>query len=472
VSSPLEWFGLSGDADERALKRAYAQRLRATRPDEDPEGFQQLHAMYQRALAQCRSQGGQMPAFPLEQDVPVTLQPIAPQEDEPAITQNALIEPLLSQEAIDAIAQEAISLAMKGDADALLAWLRTQPALWSLQAKARTGWRCVERMFQEVPPMPVDCQEALLGFFDLDRVQSRIDAASLARLSRRMQLAWEMQRAHHETLRRRVGIETFTVPKIRSLLGEFTRPFSWPSVLMAGFMPSAAHRRAQFLTRLCQGQFNDLPASFDRRRIQFWLDATQGGVTRARLALGVARWLTALFVAAIIGLLIAIAPANGNDLSGQAASVDLTPMYVLMGVALAPGLLWAMWMLYLPLDAWHGHPEHVPVRWPWLNLLTVPLLCAAGAALKLWQPDNLVLLLPLVPAAWLALRRFWRRSATGDWVSPNVFRVGIFLLVPVLHAVVQQDVTLPFLLVLAMVPWCWDLWRQRAVLRVADRRAA
>ncbi|WP_201314793.1 hypothetical protein [Dyella sp. EPa41] len=472
MSSPLEWFGLAGDADERALKRAYAQRLRATRPDEDPEGFQQLHAMYQRALAQCRSQGGQAPAFPLEQDAPVTLQPVTLQEDGQDTAQNALIEPLLSQEAVDAIAQEAIALAMKGDADALLAWLRTQPALWSLQAKARTGWRCVERLFQEVPPMPVDAQEALLGFFDLDRVQSRIDAASLARLSRRMQLAWELQRAHHETLRRRVGIESFTVRKIRSLLGESSQPFSWPSVLMAGFMPSAVHRRARFLTRLCQGQFNDLPASFDRRRVQFWLDATQGGVTRARLALGATRWLSALLVAAIVGLLIAIAPANGNDLTGQAASFDLTPLFVLLGLALAPGLLWALWMLYLPLDAWHGHPEHVPVRWPWLNLLMVPLLCATGAAIKLWQPDSLVFLLPLVPAAWLALRRFWRRSATGDWVSPNVFRVGIFLLVPLLRTVVQQDVTLPFLLALAMVPWCWDLWRQRAVLRIADRRPA
>jgi len=100
------------------------------------------------------------------------------------------------------------------------------------------------------------------------------------------------------------------------------------------------------------------------------------------------------------------------------------------------------------------------------------LLCAAGAAIKLWQPDSLAFLLPLVPAAWLALRRFWRRSATGDRVSPNLFRFGFFLMVPLLRAVVQQDITLPVLLVLALVPWGWDLWRQRAVLRVTDRRVA
>ncbi|HEY2624251.1 MAG TPA: heat-shock protein, partial [Dyella sp.] len=51
MSSPLAWFGLADDADEREIKRAYARRLKTTRPDEDPAGFQQLHDMYQRALA-------------------------------------------------------------------------------------------------------------------------------------------------------------------------------------------------------------------------------------------------------------------------------------------------------------------------------------------------------------------------------------------------------------------------------------
>ncbi len=37
--SPFAALGLDEDADERAVKRAYAQRLRSTRPDEDPEGF-------------------------------------------------------------------------------------------------------------------------------------------------------------------------------------------------------------------------------------------------------------------------------------------------------------------------------------------------------------------------------------------------------------------------------------------------
>ncbi|MGN6151067.1 MAG: J domain-containing protein, partial [Lysobacteraceae bacterium] len=44
-------LGLAPDADERAIKRAYAARLKTVRPDEDPEGFQRLNEAYQAALA-------------------------------------------------------------------------------------------------------------------------------------------------------------------------------------------------------------------------------------------------------------------------------------------------------------------------------------------------------------------------------------------------------------------------------------
>lgn len=46
----LAFLGLPDDADARAVRRAYAARLRTTRPDEDAEGFQRLHQAYQQAL--------------------------------------------------------------------------------------------------------------------------------------------------------------------------------------------------------------------------------------------------------------------------------------------------------------------------------------------------------------------------------------------------------------------------------------
>ena len=50
-------LGLAPDADERAIKRAYAARLKTSRPDEDPEGFQRLNQAYQAALAYCAAHG-------------------------------------------------------------------------------------------------------------------------------------------------------------------------------------------------------------------------------------------------------------------------------------------------------------------------------------------------------------------------------------------------------------------------------
>ena len=46
MSWALHVLELDQTADERAVKRAYAKRLRVTRPDEDPVAFQHLHEAY------------------------------------------------------------------------------------------------------------------------------------------------------------------------------------------------------------------------------------------------------------------------------------------------------------------------------------------------------------------------------------------------------------------------------------------
>jgi hypothetical protein len=57
-------LGVHHDADERTVKRAYAQRLRSVRPDTDPEGFQALHEAYQAALDAIRWRGRDADAAP------------------------------------------------------------------------------------------------------------------------------------------------------------------------------------------------------------------------------------------------------------------------------------------------------------------------------------------------------------------------------------------------------------------------
>ncbi|WP_237058909.1 RDD family protein [Microbulbifer sediminum] len=48
--NPWQVLDIAPSGDPRAIKRAYAKKLKQTRPDEKPEEFQQLHAAYKQAL--------------------------------------------------------------------------------------------------------------------------------------------------------------------------------------------------------------------------------------------------------------------------------------------------------------------------------------------------------------------------------------------------------------------------------------
>ena len=54
MSWPWDELGLPGPAGLPDIRSAYAQKLKTTHPEEDPEGFQRLHAAYQEASRRAR----------------------------------------------------------------------------------------------------------------------------------------------------------------------------------------------------------------------------------------------------------------------------------------------------------------------------------------------------------------------------------------------------------------------------------
>ena len=73
--SPWELLGLDAEAEPRSIKRRYAQLLKQTRPDEDPEAFQRLREAYEWALDWA--QRFQDVEAPLAVDEPFTSAPLS-----------------------------------------------------------------------------------------------------------------------------------------------------------------------------------------------------------------------------------------------------------------------------------------------------------------------------------------------------------------------------------------------------------
>lgn len=452
--SPLEWFGLAADADERTVKRAYARRLRATRPEDDPEGFQQLHAIYQAALEQCR----RMPAAPVAaatRDTPPSMpaKPGAPAE-------TAAPPPF----DLAGFPDDAVRQASTGDAGALQSWLAALPALWSLHVKAQAGQHLFARLYRQAPPMSPECLAVLLRFFDMDHVLAGHDPVALQRLRQRMQLAWELQPEHRDALMRRLDTNPHALER---WLRQLSRPFRIWQVALVGLIPEAVDDLARFVSRLTHGHPEDLPSSFDPRQARFWPEAVaRGRVGMPRLLIGGSRCLSALLCATLVGALL------GKVGPTPPASFSFTVMAWVVGIVAVPCLIWAIWMAWLPFENWHARPEQLPVRWPWLNLLLVPLLCAIGLAGWLGTHHHPAMLVPLVLALWLAFRRLLLRSHGVARITPRIIWLGLFLVYPVLNALhVSASDSGLFdhiwtLAAAAVALWGLDLWRHRRCLRV------
>ncbi len=178
----LSQLGLDRHADERAVKRAYAARLKSRRPDDDPALFQQLHEAYQGALEYVRRRAEAQPMLASVElaaaPLPVGAMPPdaahgdlgRPGRPAPRPTPRQQVEksapPFNAGAFFDALLQQ--GLAPPGQ---LHAWLQTHPDLYSIQLRNALAPSLVIALEKAAKLPTPEGLRLLLAFFGLDRIE-------------------------------------------------------------------------------------------------------------------------------------------------------------------------------------------------------------------------------------------------------------------------------------------------------------
>lgn len=470
----FELLGLAEDADERSIKRAYAQRLRTTRPDEDPAGFQRLREAYEVALRYCAHRAEHGADDAQEQDeAPLVM--VMPPASMPASLRSVPLpprptgaEPPLPATTVDldGLLDELLALAGRGDPQALLAWLGSRHELWSLQAKAMLGQRMMARLQQRPAAMPAACFDALLGFFDLDHVRAGYDPFAVQRLRRRMRLQWEMQPEHIEALARRVNDPGWpgdgpNIKMTRRMLRQLVRPFHWPQALRMAMLPERPGELARFATRLSDDHVEELFPYMPREQLHFWLLAAAPGLSLPRLAINAVRIVTATVASlALVAVLFGTITLTGGD-AGKAWDVFPTIAAWICGIA---GLVFA-YLGWQWLDYWQRMPDADGQPAAWLRWACLPLLAAIALALKYLGAGELAADVIVFLAIVLGVRRYRERSGAGP-LRLRVHPIGWIVLANTLRLFAGGAGMPPVPLAeigatVAMGLWLADAWKER-----------
>jgi hypothetical protein len=479
------FLGLGDDADDRAIKKAYAARLRKTRPDSDPDGFQQLHMAYKAALEHCKLRvprevlhvditgevSGDIESSPdaahedpAHTDDPATKAHLSPQPRETARPRRPLT-PLLETVSVprfdfaEFFSAMAV-IARTQFAEDLTRWLRSEPTFWSLTIKARVGRSLLEALGESFPPMPAECFDALLAFFDLDHVLAGLNELAVQRLRRQLHVRWELlpeNFIHLAARMRQPPAAASGDSDLRNRLGEASAPFRWTSILLRTLQFNHATLTANFIYRLSFGRVDELPASFDRRRIAFWCKAAnRRSVSLPRVIVGTTRVAVGTIAAALLGLFA--------ELSHSSDGNEMVPIWI---IGLVLGGVWAVFLTWQALTQWQTAPlSSIQRGWHgWLQLGFVPALAAGGIVIN--HTSGLgTSICPILLAVVVAVMRLRRSLGASSWFSNSW---PLLILIPTLRAAMKDIVSIEYVAdiaaAFALLLWVVDLWKQRASLR-------
>jgi hypothetical protein len=504
----ISWHALldlPDDADERAIKRAYAAKLKTTRPDEDPEGFQRLHEAYQAALAWVRSgphdheDAWGQDADDWDNDAEECVDDAASVAPQPpghaaapaAVHEDAALSVMPAVQGADGDDAQAspvedavvfdhdgffdtcFRLAFDGGEGDLRRWLDAQPILWSLQYKAQIGHWLLQAMHHRQPPMAPTRFDLLMDYFGLIDLRNGYDTYYLQRLRHRLEIAWELRTSQLRALAERTADEgTSVVAAMRQtarILRDLSRPFALWRALLSALMPMYPSAVRRFLYRLDHGHLDDLPPPIEPAQVAFWIAASdRSRLARQRLAVVGSRLpvYAALATLLYFGVTLLAIPDYRSAGAGTWASIPLH--HVAAFAASAMGLAWLLWTAYDLFATWQSREDAPDERRPMLRRLAIPALLAIALAIVWIMPDGWiggaggVLLMAAALAAWSR-----HRERSGPPLGRHLGYWRMFVLFVIVRTIGEHqgwmnDAGLFGAIAgLALFLWAKDLWHQR-----------
>lgn len=511
MSRPFSVLGLDADADERAIKRAYAAKLKTVRPDEDPEGFQRLNEAYRAALRWAQSRVAQengsaagavaaapaivVPAAQEDAATPAPASAPSPADATPSQPRDLRLRdigpPQEAEEPPQRFLHACLTVAANARRPELEAWLLAQPALWSLSRKAAMGRDLVRLLHTQFPPIPDTNFAAIAGFFAIDDLHSGYDPLFVDRLRQALHAAWvaahgigegapieipadrdgwpvygvartEDAQAELASRRRERAIRHLIETRHPELLGRT----SWWK-LAAGVLFSP---RVTEISKALESLGSDADARFDAKALRFWRGAKNVyRLSRGSAFLVFTRSLAIGLVFSTILLSIAMFSKQAPMDAGFAIAIPA----IAIAIALLTSLGWLLLVLGLAFVAWQEQPDPPPGiarRW---HRMTIPLLVALGLvpfATSVSDALGLPVLALAAITAWCrqatrhrAPRLLDDRDGNAFWV---LLRVVLGLVVVGLSGQITTSDHALLILCLslaaaAMALWALDLVRQR-----------
>lgn len=475
MSWGLDVLELDADADERAIKRAYAKRLRVTRPDDDPVAFQHLHQAYQAALDWVRAESTaddgldhacaeadgalEAMAFSAQQPMPEVREysPPRPPQGTPVLMRTQ--PPVVPEGAVDvpANAQRILCEARLSPADAFGPWLEATPILWSLRYKPLVGQALLDELVRSGDGVCAANMALLVRCFGWDDVHDGVDPDRLEAIRARTHRRWAVQSGDPTQINaalHREGSLQMAQATAERCLRYLSKPWHARDALWRALLPEHVTDINRMLDAVELGGHETLPASWDPRQVAFWRSLADVSVlNRSRCQLSFLRGALMGALATMVPLMIALVWLSEGTAGGSRAlflaAVGLCALFPLIGL-LWPLLRWSVRQLTL---------DHSHTRFGLLLTLPAPMMAIASLVLIHGLAQRVEGTLMIFPALALSVARWWRR--VGYRID---FRIRYAVLLMLSLFLAEAGI------VLVLGYWLWEFAQDRRSRAETARR--